>query len=347
MGDLTAQAPLPVAVIGANGYLGRACLAEARRRDLPAIAVARGRPDPAWDADACVTPLRLDTSVQGSAKTLSEALPERCAIVMAAGPMDGDPEALVTQTLQLVATGYTAAQEGQRRYVLISSIAVYDTDRLSPGDALDEQSPLQPLPDTPFTDTRSILMHMRDPYSGAKRASERALLSRIETSPQPNKDVWILRPGAIWGPGCTWHALQGFWASKLHVTLGSQGELPLAHVDTVARGAIDAALTPTNRVLAINLLDDDRPTRARFLAVHRQHLGWPRLNVTVPFGLWLRLVRLLKPLAHRLPGLFREPVLRARMLPLTFPNAAQRQAFGPGQDEPFEAAMARTREAKT
>ena len=334
-----------IAITGANGFVGRACVREARRRDLPVVAACRSAPPEAlaaeWAADPGVSMLRIDLA--DPASDLAPLLPEHGALIHAAAHLGDSPEAHRRDTLDPTARIIAARGTQDTRIVLISSLAVYDTDLLSPGDAVTEASPLVPLPERALTSSR-------DAYAGAKRLQE-ALLSQDDTA----EDDWILRPGAIWGPGRSWHALQGFWASKLHVTIGSDGELPLAHVDHVARTALDAATTFTEGVSVLNVFDDDRPTRARFLRAHKRVYGWPRLNLTVPYGLWLALVRLLRPVAgqpgsqkaSRLPGLFQEPILRARMMPLTFPTTRLRSAFSGEDIDTFEGMMARTHDTET
>lgn len=337
MGDLNAGL---IAVTGANGFVGRACVAEARRRGHPVLALCRSAPLSEWEADAGITVARIDLSTE--ADRLPALLAPVEALIHAAAFMGDNPQVLARDTLVATGAVLAACRAADIRLVMISSLAVYDTDALSPGDRVTEASPQIALAPDALSRPEAYLRSARDPYAGSKRLQEAMMAQDGEAGGN-----WILRPGAIWGPGRSWHALQGFWASKLFVTIGSDGELSLAHVDHVARVAVDCARTAPQGTSVLNVFDDDRPTRARFLKVHRRCYGWPRLNVTVPYGAWLALVRLLKPLASRLPGLFREPILRARMMPLRYPNTAMRSAF-PGEDtDTFEGLMARTREAET
>ncbi len=329
-----------IVVTGANGFVGRACVAEARRQGLPVLALYRSMPVPGWETDTGITALHCDLTAPDAAETLATALPDSGAIIHAAAHLGDDPDALARDTLQATQTLLEARQTRDLRLVLISSLAVYDTDRLSPGDTLDEDSPVIPLSKADLATPAAYIRTTRDPYAGAKRLQE-ALVTR---SGRPGD--WILRPGAIWGPGRSWHALMGFWASKLHVTIGSGGDLPLTHVDHVAQNVLRAACTPVEAAPALNLFDDDRPTRARFLAAHRRCYGWPRLNVTVPYALWAAPLPLLRPVAHHLPGLFREEVLRSRMMPLRYPNVSLRSILGGEDMDSFESMMSRTREAE-
>ncbi|MBP0484321.1 NAD-dependent epimerase/dehydratase family protein [Sagittula salina] len=328
MGEVTGRKT--VLVTGANGFVGRACVAEARRHGLPVIALYRAQPVVEWASDPGITAVRLDLSEPGG--WFARQLPESGAVIHAAGHLGADPAALKRDTVDATRAVLAGRdRDGAARLVLISSLAVYDFDALSPGQTLTEAAALIPLPEGALDDPETVLRRVRDAYAGAKRLQE-VMMRDLD-------DAWILRPGAIWGPGRTWHALQGFRVWKLFVTIGSKGELPLAHVTHVARAAVEAARTPTEGVTAVNVFDDDRPTRGRFLRVHRHVQGWPRLSVTVPYTAWLALVRLLGPLSAVLPGLLREPVLRARMMPLRFPNTRLRHALGGADHASFEDLM--------
>ena len=328
-----------IAITGANGFVGRACVAEARRLGLPVIAIYRSRPIAEWAGDMGVRQVQIDLSAEDAETRLQAALPDDCALIHAAAHLGDAADALARDTLGTTQTVIKTCQNRDIGLVMVSSLAVYDTDALTPGDAMTETSPLIPLPDTAFDDPTRYIAAARDPYAGAKRLQE-ALLTRT------GKAAWILRPGAIWGPGRSWHALIGFWASKLHVNIGSNGELPLVHVDHMAQAAVQAARTPAQGIEILNVFDDDRPDRARFVAAHKRCYGWPRLNVTVPYGLWLGMIRLLKPVSGKLPGLFREPILRARMMPLRYPNTALRKAFSGKDRDTFEGMMTHARDAE-
>jgi len=333
--------PLTLTVTGAAGFVGRACVAEARRRDLPVIAVYRSKPAPEWAEDAGVTPLQVDLTSASAVSALTTSLPKGGALIHAAAHLGDDPTTHLRDTVQTMNTVLHVARVAEQRLIHVSSLAVYDTDQLAPGARLTEGSPLIPLPPGWQTDPGTALAQARDPYAGAKRLQEAFL-----THDDHAEDAWILRPGVIWGPGRSWHALMGFWASKLHVTIGSDGELPLCHVDHVAKAAVEAAHRYTEGVSVLNVFDNDRPTRARFLTAHRRCYGWPRANVTVPFAIWMMLARGLTPIAHKLPGLFRRSVLRARMMPLRYPNTRLRSALAGEDLDTFEGMMARTREAE-
>ncbi|SMX31737.1 NAD-dependent epimerase/dehydratase family protein [Maliponia aquimaris] len=320
MGDLTR-----LLITGSTGFVGRACLAEARARGVEVVAVYRRAPLPEWAADPGILPLCADLSDATAVPALHAAIAGCQAVIHAAAHLGGDANAHATDTLRGTKTLLAAMAGTRARLVLVSSIAVYDTMRVPAGGVLDESAPLE-SPD-----------HPRDAYAGAKLRQE--MLCHASGLP-----LWILRPGAIYGPGRSWHALLGFWASKLHVQVNSAGELPLTHVTHTAWALVEAAARPPQGTPVLNLLDDDRPTRARFLRAHRRMTGWPRLVLPLPYGLWITLVRLLSPVSARLPGLLREPVVRARLMPLTWPNTALRHTLGGEDMDTFEGMLSRSLE---
>ncbi|WP_299937934.1 NAD(P)-dependent oxidoreductase [uncultured Pelagimonas sp.] len=312
MGNLTR-----ILITGANGFVGRAAVAEARHQGLEVVAVYRREPLESWAGDPGVFAQRADLSDRESIGLLKEAMSGVGAVIHAAAHMGGDADKHADDTLRGTEILLEAMQGSEAQLILVSSIAVYDTMQLDPGATLTENSPLE-SPET-----------ARDAYTAAK-------LQQETQCSDTGRSVWIMRPGAVYGPGRTWHALLGFWASKAHVQINSDGQLPLVHVDHLATSLIAATKTPPNGLQAVNIIDDDLPTRARFLETHRKLAGWPRLVLPVPYSLWLAGVRSLKPLAHKLPGLFQEPILRARMMPLSYPNTALRSFLGGADHAPFE-----------
>ncbi|EIE51501.1 epimerase [Salipiger aestuarii] len=303
-----------ILITGAGGFIGRAAVAQARAQGLQVVAVVRRTVAPEWDGG--VTLVRADLSDPASVKALSGALRGCGAVIHAAAHPGGDADAAARDTLKGTAH-LLAALPDAMRLVLVSSITVYDTGRALPGGTITETSPL-------FAEGAAP-----DTYANAKLAQE--TLARARGAP-----LWLMRPGAVWGPGRSWHALNGVDAGPVTITLTSDGDLPLTHVTHCARALVSAALTDPGGIVALNVIDDDRPTRARFVAAHRQRAGWPRLAIPLPWRVWLALTRVLSPLSAHLPGLLREAPLRARIMPLKWPNTALRETLGGHDDAPLE-----------
>ncbi|MGR3377601.1 NAD-dependent epimerase/dehydratase family protein [Salipiger abyssi] len=300
-----------ILITGAGGFIGRACVTEARARGIEVVAVVRRTVAAEWSRDAGIALVTADLSDPASVAVLAQALQSCDAAIHAAAHLGGDAEKIAADTLSGTRHLLAALPEGLR-LVLVSSIVVYDTMTVAPGAVLDERSAL------------AAPGHAPDAYAEAKLAQE--ALARAAGHP-----LWLIRPGAVWGPGRTWHALNGVDAGPLHITLTSDGVLPIVHVTQLAKALIAAALTDPGGIRALNAVDDDLPTRSRYVAAHRRATGRPKLSMALPWTVWLGLAKLLRPLAPRLPGLLREPVLRARIMPLRWPNTALRAALG-GKD---------------
>ena len=166
MGDVTS-----ILVTGATGFIGRAVVAEARRRSLSVIAASRRATD-LWTGDPGVRPLAADLSDPASAAILRDAMPDAGAVIHAAAHLGGDAQAVEADTVLGTATLLEAMEGGSARLVLVSSIVVYDTMRLSPDDPLTEESPVE----QPLT--------ARDAYTRGKLQQEQLVTAS-------GRDAWL------------------------------------------------------------------------------------------------------------------------------------------------------------
>jgi len=160
-----------------------------------------------------------------------------------------------------------ARKAGVRRVVLVSSMAVYGTGHLSPGDLLDESCPLEPEP------------HRRDPYSYSKIAQEEVAWQAYRSGAI---SLVVLRPGVIFGPGrdCI-SGRVGLRIGKLLVRMGGSQQLPYVFVDNCADGVLRAGTAPGIEGQCFNLVDDGLPTGRELLAQYRPMVGKMR-SVAVP-----------------------------------------------------------------
>ncbi|ANT60170.1 hypothetical protein AYJ57_07215 [Salipiger sp. CCB-MM3] len=310
-----------ILLTGATGFVGRAVLAEARVQGVELVAVLRAAPPEGWAQMKGVTLCRADLSDPACVSELRKAAEGCSAVIHAAAHLGGDAEAVEAATIDGTRHLLQALDGLPLHLVLVSSIAVYDTARLSPGDAVTEKLPLE------------AVQTARDPYVAGKLAQED--LCRASGLP-----LWILRPGAIFGEGRTWNAHLGPALGPLLIRVGTKGELPLAHVGHVAKRLLQAARRAPGATQVLNIVDPDRPDRTRFLRAHAGS-GWPKLVLPLPWPLWLAAARILSPLRAHLPGLLRVAPLKARMMPLRYPDRALLSALGPLSLPRFETLMAR------
>jgi nucleoside-diphosphate-sugar epimerase len=160
-----------------------------------------------------------------------------------------------------------ATRADVRRFVLVSSLGVYGTYHLRPGDLLEEGCPLDPEP------------HRRDPYSHSKIAQEEVAW---EAHGRGAVSLVVVRPGVIYGPGrdCL-SARVGLRFGSLLIRMGGSQQLPYTFVDNCADGVLRAGTTPDVEGRAFNLVDDGLPSGQELLRQYRAVLGRIR-SISVP-----------------------------------------------------------------
>ena len=310
-----------VMITGASGFIGRAAVAQALAEGLEVVAIVRSSVPQSWRNIPRLTVYRLDLTSSGATDTLAEMM-EVDAVVHAAAHLGSDTALQERDTLVPTETLLHAMLiAGVKHLVLISSLGVYDTARLWPYGTVTEATPLEAVESA------------RDGYVKGKLMQE-ALCQRA--ADRRGLSLAILRPGAVYGPGRSWNAHIGVALGPLLFRVGFGGELPLCHVTTCARAIVAAARSEAEG--AINVLDDDRPTRGRFLRRHRRS-GWPRLSVPVPWWLFLLAGTALSVLPGRRPGLLRPAVLKARMMPLRYSSDLMHEVLNVPDSPAFEVLM--------
>ncbi len=361
-------------VTGANGFLGRAVMAQALARGHEVVGLTRDDTPVETGAGQIVLDLSRDTAAD--AEALARAVAGCDVVIHTAAALSGDAGTrmrdtkLATRNL-LAACGAAhagtraggATQPGQApamsgpqsgppsdplanhptfpgsspasptlpRLVLISSISVYDADALPEGAMIDEDAPLERQP------------RSRDGYARSKLTQERMVRD------YPG-EVWILRPGTIYGPGRMWNAHVGPVLGPVLLCLGNKGQIPLVARDACADAVVRAAETGGGGV--VNLVDSALPDRRAFLRA----CGPGAPPVVIPlswriFDLAATLGALIPRLSHRLPGLLRPRPLRARMRPAQYTNSRAQTLLGwrPGRFEDGfaqEKAREKTQEAR-
>lgn len=304
---------LTIAITGANGFIGKATVATALRNGHTVRAITRREANHLPEE---VVTIPLDLAERTAA--LASALDDVDVVIHTAGSMVSDPASVIRDTVTATQNLLDVLQDSapQARFVLVSSIAVYDAS----ASVITEETPLEPHPEG------------RDTYAQAKLAQEAALDATLF-------EAWIIRAGAVFGAGRVWNAHLGPTFGPLLLRLGSSGEIPLLSVESCAEALIRAAETavPGGGKSALNLVASDLPNRARFLAALGSHS--PRLQLPFPWKLLLVLSLILSSLPIRLPGLLRSRILRARFGPKTYSNARAEAELRWHSRQPFENAM--------
>ena len=160
-------------------------------------------------------------------------------------------------------------QKGRpKRFVNVSSFAVYSNYKLKRGSLLDENCPLESAPQERY-----------DAYGFGKLKQEELVK---EYSARFGLPYVILRPGMVFGPGKKdLSGRIGNGAFGLFIQVGSN-VLPLTYVDNCAEAIVLAGLRPGVEGEVFNVVDDELPTSRQFLREYKKRI--PRFrSVRIPY----------------------------------------------------------------
>lgn len=157
-----------------------------------------------------------------------------------------------------------------KRFVNVSSFAVYSNLNMKRGALLDETCPLEDAPQERY-----------DAYGFGKLKQEELVRKYGQSRGLP---YVILRPGAVFGPGKPdLSGRVGINTFGFFIHLGGSNELPLTYVDNCADAIVLAALKPGVDGEIFNVVDDERLTSREFLAARKSAGNF--FSISVPYPL--------------------------------------------------------------
>ena len=158
-----------------------------------------------------------------------------------------------------------------RRFVNVSSFAVYTNRNKPMRCVLDESCPVEEDPNS-----RS------EAYCFAKVKQDELV---IEYGTKRNLPYVILRPGNIYGPGKkSIPGRVGIDSFGLYLHLGGSNPLPLTYVDNCAEAIVLAGLVPGIEGEVFNIVDDNLPSSRRYLRLYKKNVKRFR-SIYVPHAL--------------------------------------------------------------
>ena len=147
-----------------------------------------------------------------------------------------------------------------KRFVNVSSFAVYSNRQKSHGTLLDESCPVEQSPAL-----------RGEAYCFAKVEQEQIV---IEYGKHRGVPYVIVRPGQVYGPGnegITGRVGIGTFGIFLH--MGGSNTIPLTYVDNCADAIILAGLQSGADGQIFNVVDDNLPTSRKFLRLYKKNVG--------------------------------------------------------------------------
>jgi len=180
-------------------------------------------------------------------------------------------------------------QRGQaKRFVNVSSFAVYSNRTLKRGAPLDETSPLEDAPQERY-----------DAYAFGKLKQEEVVHEYGRTRGLP---YVILRPGTVFGPGKkNLSGRVGIDTFGFFIHVGGSNVLPLTFVDNCAEAIVLGGLVPGVDGEVFNVVDDELLTSTQFLKAYKQRVK-PFVSVRVPYVLAYGLCTLWEEYSRRSQG---------------------------------------------
>lgn len=158
-----------------------------------------------------------------------------------------------------------------KRFVNMSSFAVYTNRRKPHGRLLDESCAVEDHPEL-----RS------DAYDFAKVKQDQIV---AEYGRQLGIPYVVVRPGVVYGPGNPGITGRvGISTFGIFLHLGGSNTLPLTYVDNCADAVVLAGLVPGVEGEVFNVVDDDLPSSRRFLRLYKRNVRNFR-SLYLPHGL--------------------------------------------------------------
>jgi nucleoside-diphosphate-sugar epimerase len=157
-----------------------------------------------------------------------------------------------------------------KRFINVSSFAVYSNLSLKPGALLDESCPLEDSPQERF-----------DAYGFGKLKQEELVK---EYGSKHGLPYVILRPGYVFGPGKReLSGRVGINTFGLFIQINGSNVLPLSFVDNCAEAIVLAGLRPGADGEVFNVVDDELLSGRQFLKAYKKKLSG--FSARIPYGL--------------------------------------------------------------
>jgi nucleoside-diphosphate-sugar epimerase len=151
------------------------------------------------------------------------------------------------------------AQGGLRRFVNMSSFAVYKNSGNPKRSLLDETAPVEEHPEL-----------RGNAYCFAKAEQDKLVMEYGQRFRIP---YVIIRPGWVYGPGSPGiHSRVGIDTFGIFLHLGGGNTMPLTYVDNCAEAMVLAGLVKDVDGEVFNVVDDNLPSSRKFLRLYKRNV---------------------------------------------------------------------------
>jgi nucleoside-diphosphate-sugar epimerase len=205
-----------------------------------------------------------------------------------------------------------------RRFVNLSSFAVYSNHGNDRPGILDESSPVEPHPQS-----------RAEAYCYAK-VKQDALV--VEYGKKHHLPFVLVRPGVVYGPGkYSITGRVGVDSFGIFLHTGGSNRIPFTYVDNCAEAIVLAGFRRGIEGEVFNVVDDDLPTSRQFLRAYKRQVRSFRSIYLPKFASYLFCLLWEKCavwLDHQLPAVFTRREWRASWQRTAYPNRKLKQRLG-------------------
>jgi nucleoside-diphosphate-sugar epimerase len=215
-----------------------------------------------------------------------------------------------------------------KRFVNVSSFAVYSNLRLKRGALLDETCALEDAPQKRF-----------DAYGFGKLKQEQLVR---EYGKEHNVPYVILRPGYVFGPGKTeLSGRVGVNTFGIFINIGGSNLLPLTFVDNCAEAIVLAGQKPGIEGEIFNVVDDELMNGRHFLKACKRAKRFR--SIRIPYGFAYGMCTLWEKYSQwsrgQLPPAFNRRRCAAEWKPMRYSNSKLKERVGWKPRVPMKKAM--------
>jgi nucleoside-diphosphate-sugar epimerase len=156
-----------------------------------------------------------------------------------------------------------------KRFVNISSFAVYSNEKIRRGGLLDETCEIE-----------TNLVGRHDPYAYGKAKQDEIVIEYGKNRKMP---YVIVRPTVVFGPGkAKIPGRVGIDTFGVFLHLGLNNRMPLTYVDNCAEAIVLAGLRKGIDKEVVNIVDDDLPSSREFLGMYKKQVK-RFMSVPIPY----------------------------------------------------------------
>jgi 2-alkyl-3-oxoalkanoate reductase len=278
-----------ILVTGACGFLGTELIEAIHRLDAHSIiAVVREGTDVS-KIKPLVSQILFEDLVRP--QNLLESLKNVDLIYHVAAATSGSHTDLILNTVVGTENLLEAIARAQsvQRLVLVSTFSVYALSGVSRYSVVNEKTPTESKP------------MLRDPYTISKVRQERLAIRHCR---EMNLPLVIVRPGKIYHP--KQDALPPQLGLRLpgigFICIGSNGQIPLAHVSSCAEAVYRAGVVRDIGAGVINVVDDDLPSKRRYLKEYEARFGRLPRRFWIPYPVFVPMAWFFEKLSARTKG---------------------------------------------